>query len=301
MSRAELAQALCMCLFQDLIERVPVASAYVNDARAAGTLIDLDHGALRTVKWPSGDLPPGEASLTRVLRALGYQHNGTYPLEKLRMTGRSWCHQDIPEGIAQFFVSELHPERFSLAFQSAVDRVIGNSTDPLNAGHTALLETLSRDRSISKKEALLLFPALISCFGRQHSLFEISDYDTLAAESAEMAWIATEGNVFNHATDRVVDVHAVAEQQRKLGRPIKQAVEISASGNVRQTAFQAAEVHRRFLQNGKTVTRAVPGSFYELISRDVVRAEGTPERLDLQFDAGNATGIFAMTSARVPA
>ncbi|MFC4593621.1 hypothetical protein [Sphingobium sp. EP60837] len=39
----------------------------------------------------------------------------------------------------------------------------------------------------------------------------------------------------------------------------------------------------------------MPGSFYEFISRDVDPATG---RLDLSFDAGNATGIFATTSVK---
>ena len=40
--------------------------------------------------------------------------------------------------------------------------------------------------------------------------------------------------------------------------------------------------------------RAVPGSFFEFISRDIDPATG---QLDLAFDTGNATGIFAMTRA----
>ena len=40
------------------------------------------------------------------------------------------------------------------------------------------------------------------------------------------------------------------------------------------------------------VERAVPGSFYEFISRDIGPATG---RIDLTFDSGSATGIFAVT------
>jgi hypothetical protein len=39
----------------------------------------------------------------------------------------------------------------------------------------------------------------------------------------------------------------------------------------------------------------VPGSFYEFIQRSVDPATG---KLDLGFDSGNATGIFAVTQAR---
>ena len=109
--------------------------------------------------------------------------------------------------------------------------------------------------------------------------------------SAEAAWIATEGNAFNHATDRVPDVAALAERLRAEGRPVKDKVEVSASGRVRQTALRADTVDRAFADG---VRRAVPGSFYEFISR---AADPETGRLDLGFDSGNATGIFAMTRA----
>ncbi|MDN3918706.1 2-oxoadipate dioxygenase/decarboxylase family protein [Roseateles violae] len=288
-ARAELAQALNMALFRDLLARVPEGAAYVAEA---GKIV-FDHGALRTVAWPSGALPPGEAAITRVLRPLGYRFAETYPLKKLRMTGRSWRHADMPEDIAQFFVSELHPGQFSPAFQATVSRVIGASRDPLAPADLALLEQLARDKVLPWEAALRLLPRLLACFERQHGLFAQSDYEALKAESAEMAWIATEGNAFNHATDRVADIEAVASAQRALARTIKDTIETSASGRVRQTAFRAASVARRFLHEGQVVTLSVPGSFYEFIQRGRI-AEGA---LDLGFDAGNATGIFKMTAA----
>ncbi|QPF75859.1 DUF1338 domain-containing protein [Roseateles sp. DAIF2] len=291
-SRAELAQALNMALFVDVMRRVPEGAAYVADNQRAGQALVFDHGALRTVAWPSGALPPGEAAITRVLRPLGYAHAETYPLTKLKMTGRSWRHQDLPEDIAQFFVSELHPERFSGEFQAAVSRVVGASRDPLSPADLAALERLARDKALPWAEALPLLPRLVACFERQHPLFSQADYELLKSESAEMAWIATEGNAFNHATDRVADIAAVAELQRALGRSIKDSIETSKSGRVRQTALRAAQVERQFLHEGQVVSRQVPGSFHEFIQR-----EQDGEGLDLRFDAGNATGIFKMTAS----
>jgi hypothetical protein len=295
LTRSELAQALSMMLFDDLIQRVPVAKDYVADTTARGARIQFDHGAVRTVRGSCGELPPGEAAITRLLRALGYRHLGTYPLEKLKMTGRSWCHQDLPEQIAQYFISELHPERFSTDFQAAVGRVLCSSRDPLTASAMALLEDLDRDHGLTRAAAQVLMPSMLACFARQHAVFDLSDYEILVRESAEMAWIATEGNVFNHATDRVADVDVVAHHQRVKGRPVKDVVEVSRSGRVRQTAFRATVVTREFLQAGKLVRRLVPGSFYEFISRDTIEGEGRA-KIDLQFDAGNATAIFAMTA-----
>jgi hypothetical protein len=299
-TRAELAQAMNMALFAGLLERVPTGRAYIDDLLHTQTRVQFDHGALRTVRWAeSGALPPGEAAFTRILKPLGFVLNGTYPLDRIKMTGRSYKHVDAPDDIAQYFVSELHPERFSPEFQQAVTNVIGESVDPLTPQAVASLAELERDGSLPLAIALDLLPVLVRCFERQHPVPRLAHYETLRAESAEMAWIATEGNAFNHATDRVDDVFAVADAQRALGRPIKESVEISKSGRVRQTAFRADLVRRVFTgADGARIERDVPGSFYEFISRDSVMDEASGRRvLDLGFDAGNATGIFKMTAA----
>lgn len=293
-SRAELAQALNMALFLDVTQRVPMAAAYVADLQRDGQQLVFDHGALRTVAWPSGALPPGEAAITRVLRPLGFTMAATYPLPRLKMTGRAWRHADFPEDIAQFFVSELHPERFSGSFQGAVTRVLSTSRDPLTPDDLAVLEQLARDGDLPMAAASALLPRLVGCFARQHGLFEADDYQVLLAESAEMAWIATEGNAFNHATDRVTDIDAVVAAQRALERPVKDTIETSATGRVRQTAFKAARVMREFLDRGQRVMLEVPGSFHEFIQRAPLDESGA---LDLAFDAGNATGIFKMTAS----
>jgi hypothetical protein len=139
--------------------------------------------------------------------------------------------------------------------------------------------------------AIAVLPTIVAAFDRQHDAPALSDYEALLAQSAEAAWIATEGNAFNHATSRVDDVAAEAARQRAAGRPIKEHVEISRTGRVRQTAFRADPVQRDFRGGA---ARAVPGSFYEIISRD---ADPMLGGLDLAFDSGNATGIFQMTRA----
>src|SRR3546814_5906771 len=100
----------------------------------------------------------------------------------------------------------------------------------------------------------LLLPAVVSAFDRQHAYPDIADYELLLDRSAEAAWIATEGNAFNHATSRVPDVAAEAECQRASGRPIKDRVEISASGRVRQTR---SEEHTSELQSLMRISYAV--------------------------------------------
>ncbi len=291
--RAELAQALTMLLFEDVTRRVPMAAAYVGDAVRKAQKLVFDHGALRTVATDNGALPRGEEAFRRILEPLGFECRGVYPLDRLGMTGRAYTHADLPESIAQFFVSELHPERFSPTFQAAVARVVGNSRDPLPLPGKALLAELAARGTLGFEDAAQLLPNLVCCFDRQHQKPRWSDYQALLAESKEMAWIATEGNAFNHATDRVQDVAAVADRQRELGRPVKPEVEVSKSGRVRQTAFRAAMVERLFVaDDGSLKSESVPGSFHEFITR----AEEAPGVLDLRFDSGNATAIFKMTS-----
>ena len=292
-TRVELAQALTMLLFEDVTRRVPMAAAYVGDAVRQGRKLVFDHGALRTVAADCGALPRGHEAFRRILEPLGFEVRGVYPLERLAMTGRAYAHVDLPEHIAQFFVSELHPECFTDTFQAAVLRTVGSSRDPLPLSAKALLAELQAGGSLAFDAAAHLLPNLVGCFDRQHQEPTWSDYQAMLRESKEMAWIATEGNAFNHATDRVADVAAVAAEQKRLGRPMKEQVEVSRSGRVRQTAFRAAPVTRHFVgDDGALVSETVPGSFHEFITRD----EEAPGVLDLRFDSGNATAIFKMTA-----
>jgi hypothetical protein len=298
-TRAELAQAMNMALFEGLLERSPNARTYTNDAIADGGSVCFDHGALRTVRWQhNGALPPGEGAFTRILRPLGFKLNGRYPLDKLGMTGRAYAHEDAPDEIAQFFLSELHPERFSEEFQATVTGVLISSKDPLTPLAISQLSELERDGSLPLEAAQELLPVIVSAFARHHEAPCEADYQTLLAESAEMAWISTEGNAFNHATDRVEDVFALSEAEKAKGRPMKPEVERSRSGKVFQTAYRADTVKREFRSTtGEIVTREVPGSFYEFITRkrtfDQIKRRW---QTDLLFDAGNATGIFKMTA-----
>ena len=301
-SRALVSLALNVALFGDLLERVPTGRAYVDDCLASGREVVFDHGALRTVALMGmGSLPAGEAAITRVLLPLGYRMNDVYPLSRLGMTGRAYTHEDHPEVLPQFFVSELHPERFSPAFLAAVRRVTASSVDPLTAADLEVLALLQEQRWLDTPTATRLVRSLLGCFRRQHSAPSWTDYQILLAESAEMAWIATEGNAFNHATDRVASIDALVAEQRQTGRALKPTIESSRSGRVRQTAFRADMVTREFLRDdGSVVQHPVPGSFYEFIQRDFVSDPATgSRRLDLAFDSNNAQGIFKMTAAGV--
>lgn len=287
---------MSLVLFEDLLARVPSGARYVASQR--GRRVVFDHGAVRTVDWPeTGQLPPGAELVRRLLVPLGYQEVGLYPLDRIHMTGRVFTHADLPEQVPQYFVSELHVDRLDPDAQQAVTATVGDSVDPLSGEALALLDDLARRGWVTLDDAARLVPMLASCFGCHHPNPRLDDYHTLLRHSAEMAWIATEGNAFNHATDRVPDVEALAEALRwpleNHDWPLKDTVERSRSGRVRQTALRADPVLRRFRDaDGASVVREVPGSFFEFITRD-----GTPDgKLDLTFDTGNAQGIFRMTA-----
>ncbi|TAJ72673.1 MAG: DUF1338 family protein [Phenylobacterium sp.] len=295
-SRAMLAQALNVALLGDLLARTPTAAAYLDDLRQTGARLTFDHGAMRTVdSQHMGELPRGEAAFTRILEPLGYVRAAEYPLRALRMTGRAYAHADLPEHIPQFFVSELHTDRFTCAFQQAAARITRSSRDPLTPADRRRLDRLARQGRLDLAEAAALLPSLVACFQRNHAPPALSDYEAVRHESAEMAWISTEGNAFNHATDRVASLAATTAAQRALGRPLKAKIEVSKSGRVRQTAFLADQVDRPFVDDhGRAIQRKVPGSFFEFIERD--RLPGS-DALDLGFDSANAQGIFKMTEA----
>lgn len=294
-SRAAFAMALNVTLFDDLLRRVPSGNAYVTDALARGGKVVFDHGALRSIRFPNGPtgaLPGGEDAFTRIFLPLGYEMAAIYPLDRLKMTGRAYRHIDFPEAIPQFFLSELHVDRFDAEFAETAARIFGTSRDPLNDQAKGVLARYEVGEAVQLADAIAALPVILSAFDRQHDAPGFEDYQLLLSRSNEAAWIATEGNGFNHATDRVADVAALAERLKAEDRPMKEKLEISSTGRVRQTAFRADSVKRMFADGE---LRQVPGSFYEFISRDIDPATG---RLDLAFDTGNATGIFAMTSAQ---
>ena len=294
-SRGAFAMAMNVALFHDLMARVPSGEAYVRDALAGGRRIVFDHGALRTICFPdgpTGELPGGEDAFTRIFLPLGYEMAAIYPLDRLKMTGRAYRHIDHPDAIPQFFLSELHVDRFDPEFEQAAQRVFGTSRDPLDDAAKAMLDRFAAGEAVAFDVALAALPTIVAAFDRQHTPPSFADYQLLLSHSNEAAWIATEGNAFNHATDRVPDVATLAQRLKDEDRPMKERLEISASGRVRQTAFRADSVMRPFADGE---TRQVSGSFFEFISRDIDPETGL---IDLAFDTGNATGIFAMTSAR---
>ena len=294
-SRGAFAMAMNVALFHDLMARVPSGEAYVRDALAGGRRIVFDHGALRTICFPdgsTGELPGGEDAFTRIFLPLGYEMAAIYPLDRLKMTGRAYRHIDHPDAIPQFFLSELHVDRFDPEFEQAAQRVFGTSRDPLDDAAKAMLDRFAAGEAVAFDVALAALPTIVAAFDRQHTPPSFADYQLLLSHSNEAAWIATEGNAFNHATDRVPDVATLAQRLKDEDRPMKERLEISASGRVRQTAFRADSVMRPFADGDM---RQVSGSFFEFISRDIDPETGL---IDLAFDTGNATGIFAMTSAR---
>jgi hypothetical protein len=292
-SRAQVAMALNAALFLDLLDRVPTAARYVSEMRARGEPIVFDHGALRTIDGETGALPAGHAAFLRFLAPLGYEVRGLYPLPALTMTGRAFVQVDLPETVPQFFVSELHMDQLAQPAQAAAVKVFGASTDPLGEAEWLALNSIGRHGDCTIEEGTVILRGALRAFERQHPVPALDDYQALLAHSKEGAWIATEGNAFNHATTRVPDVQSHAEDLKAAGYPLKPSVEISRNGRVRQTAILADKVVRPFrLADGSETKIDVPGSFYEFISRDVDPETG---KLDLTFDSGNATGIFAVT------
>src|SRR3546814_19792711 len=93
------------------------------------------------------------------------------------MTVRAGAHRDRPGELPQFFVSELHVDRFDPEFALAARRVFGSSVDPLSTEDIAWLNVLARDGELPLAPARLLLPAGVSAFDRQHAYPDIADSD----------------------------------------------------------------------------------------------------------------------------
>jgi hypothetical protein len=298
---ADISFALHVLLFARLLDQVPDALTFTREKQRRQDRLTLDHGALRTVaERGSPNVLGGRAQIARFLEPLGYVEAAVYPLDRLRMTGYAYRHRRFPEAVPQFFVSELHPDRFSPGFQKITGDVMSTLRDPLTQVHQALLARVGSGHALDLSEARALTAGLAAAFGRHHDLPRWAQYQALREESAEMAWISTEGQTFNHATARTGDIQADIALAKQIGLDLKADVEVSASGRVLQTAVRAAQVMRQF-KDDDAPARAVPGSFFEFIERKALPAPGPEgETLDLSFDSSNAQGIFVMTSGSKP-
>lgn len=101
-----------------------------------------------------------------------------------------------------------------------------------NSPQSSSCRTSNSGRTATPRPATVL-----PCFARQHQLPTLADYHTLLGESAEMAWIATEGNTFNHITERVYDIDLVAlwglefvVESRLHGDPVELALDDTVFG-----------------------------------------------------------------------
>jgi hypothetical protein len=231
-SRAVIAQALAAVLFDDLLGRVPTAATYAEARWADGERLHLDHAAVRTVVGVTcGELAQGQAGVARILRPLGYAADET---------DGTWRHLDLPDDIPHYLVGEFHADRLSEPFTAAAGRVVGSSRDPLTGLAQVHLDRLASDGHLPRNPAESLLGELVAAFARHHAPPTLADYETLLAESDEMAWIATEGTTWHHAA-----VRADADE-----------------------THPPALVERSFKVGERaTETRMVPGSSFELVRR----------------------------------
>lgn len=258
-SRGVLAQALTMVLFGDLLARAPSARAHLRDRLKNGEKVVHDHSVVATIASPhAGSLPSGREALGRVLVPLGFVESGSRRSWEGGITEHTYLHAEHPDEIAGFVVVEVHPHWFSRGFQAAAERVVRSSRDPL-AADTAWLAALSSRESVELVDAVAILRALVACFDRQHATPSLDDYDLLMRESAEMAWIATEGNA-------VMQVAQRAARSKTRGQA---ALSGDASEPVDQLVLEPASVERPFRDSeGRMIGAPVPGPSFKIVRRE---------------------------------
>lgn len=151
-------------------------------------------------------------------------------------------------GLVEGIVGRAHAEfaqALNLLFDDLLRRVPAGAfyvLDRVRGGekvvhdHGAVRTVLGEAGALPAETARRILPDLAGAFDRAHPVPALADYERLLEESAEAAWIATEGNAFNHVTDRV---------------------EVSASGRVIPTAYRAARVERPFVGPEGALAQAI--------------------------------------------
>jgi len=144
------------------------------------------------------------------------------------------------------------------------------SHDPLTQGALAVLDQFARRGRCGFDAAALGLREMIGAFRRCHDTPDLADYRLLLAESAEAAWIATEGCAFNHArTGLPTSMPPPASSGRwdgHQGRDRGIHRRIGPPDGIQGRSRGTDVPHRR--RRHHDVDRS--GSFYEFISRDAI-------------------------------
>jgi hypothetical protein len=245
-SRLDFTWAMNAALFADLLERVPSGLRRRPHCGGRSHPLRPRRAAHHPLPSSATGALPADRRLPPHSGTAGLSRGGGLSLPRLRMTGFAFRHLGDPENVPQFFVSELDVGQFDGAFGAAAHRVFDSSRDPLDDQAKAVLARFASEGAVPLADALPALRTILAAFDRQHAMPALADYEALLSQVRRGGMDRDRGHAFNHVTDRVDDVEQVAGQQRALGRPIKDRVEVSANGRVRQTAFRADPVLRFF-------------------------------------------------------
>ncbi|MEI5997058.1 DUF1338 family protein [Paraburkholderia bengalensis] len=206
-TRSELAMALQVVLFDDLLMDSIEGRSALLELVKKGKRIFLHHSCLHTVRARlNGALPLRETAITRIIGSLGYRFEGTAELDGMGVMKQMYSHADQPEALPGFLIGELLPDRFSSAFQRVVTRVVASSADPITPLCVQHLCELEREGVLPLGIAEHVLLLIVGAFRRRHQIASDRDYGLLALESVEMEFVARTGNAVSSFVGSVTEV-----------------------------------------------------------------------------------------------
>lgn len=302
MRDVEVAQALWEHLWRLYQERVPYAREYRALIEAEGGRVVHDHVAFRSFRHFAGELDLGIGYVARILEPLGYQLKGAYEFPETHLYAQHYEHpEQESENLPKVFVSELLVDELPFATASLVRRALDSAADQLPSPSLEWVR-LREDRRLAprqgKWEAAI---AGLSQFSTQRpwSPPALRAVREVNQESQYAAWTLLHGFAVNHFTAFInrqgvaslPDLPTTAAALRARGVPVRESLDGSPGGPLRQTATAAVEEEVPVLDDdGKPALLPWTYAYYELAERG--RREG---RLFQGFIAGQARHLFETT------
>ncbi len=287
-------------LWDNYCNRVSYARRYCDLVLAKGGRVVNDHIAFRTLNAPTGDLPPGIESMSRVITPLGYTPADSYAFTDKHLVALHFEHPDPL--LPKIFISQLQVDELPAGCAGMIRDAVADAKDLLTGD---ALSMLKRADALSPSDADALAGKLYTYVTTRPWPAPLKDAVVEVNKASQYAaWTLLHGNNVNHFTAYINEqqvpawpnIDATVTALREAGVPMKESVEGEPGSKLRQSATQAVDEECDVVDaGGKPAKLRWSYAYYELAERgNVPGPDGKPVRFS-GFLGPQATHLFEMT------
>lgn len=285
-------------LWQEYLERVPYARAYLKMITDAGGKVANDHIALRSLHLDLSingqTINLGIPFLAAIIERFGYKLGGEYLFPATHLYARHYYHPHSAElNLPKLFISELIVAELPENIQTLIYQIV-QTVSPVYLERYQQISQQIPDNFSAKQ--IFTRPWQPASFSQIQTINQITQYG---------AWVLLHGYAVNHFTAYVnqqntsqyPDIQTTANGLKNLGIPMKASIEGSIEVGLRQTATHAVSENVPVIDDITNQEILIPWTYayYEIAERYLISDPSGKVKLFDAFLGANAQHLFEMT------